>query len=89
VLGTSPNANLVCKALRLALLKEQQGLALIHHTDRDYQYTSKSYRLLLDKNGIIGSMSHKGVPFDNAPDGFGFSNLKTEYLYKIYFPTIE
>jgi putative transposase len=88
-LGTSPNANLACKAFKQALLKEQPGSGLIHHTDRGCQYTSNAYRSLLEKNGIIGSMSHKGVPYDNAPMESFFQTLKTEYVYKRYFQTIE
>ena len=88
-LGTNPNANLACKALRLALLKEQPDSGLIHHTDGGCQCTSKAYRLLLEKNGIIGSMSRKGVPYDNAPMESFFQTLKTEYVYKRYFQTIE
>jgi transposase InsO family protein len=41
-LGTSPNANLACKALKQALLEEQPGFGLIHHSDRGSQYTSKA-----------------------------------------------
>jgi transposase InsO family protein len=88
-LGTSPNANLACKALRQALLKEQPDSRLIHHSDRGCQYTSKAYRSLLEKNGVIGSMSRKGVPYDNAPMESFFQTLKTEYVYKKYFQTVE
>ena len=61
-LGTSPNASLTCRALKQALLKEQPNSGLIHHSDRGSQYTSKVYRLLLDKNGIVGSMSRESIP---------------------------
>lgn len=88
-LGTSPNAALACKALKQALLKEQPGSGLIHHTDRGSQYTSKAYRSLLEKNGIVGSMSRKGVPYDNAPMESFFQTLKTELIYKRYFQTLE
>jgi len=88
-LGTSPNAILACKALQQALLKEQPAAGLIHHSDRGCQYTSKSYKRLLDSNGIAGSMSRKGNPYDNAPMESFFQTLKTEYLYKQSFTTIE
>jgi len=38
-------------------LKEQPDSGLIHHSDRGSQYTSKAYRLLLEKKGIAGSRS--------------------------------
>lgn len=88
-LGTSPNATLACRALRQALLKEQPGPGLIHHSDRGSQYTSKDYRRLLDGNGIAGSMSRKGNPYDNAPMESLFQTLKTECIYKETFSSIE
>jgi transposase InsO family protein len=77
--------NLACKALQQALLKEQPDSGLIHHTDRGCQYTSKAYRLLLEKNDIIVSMSRKGVPYDNATMESFFQTLKTEYVTKDIF----
>ncbi len=88
-LGTSPNAALACKALQQALRKEQPSAGFIHHSDRGCQYTSKDYRRLLDSNRILGSMSRKGNPYDNAPMESFFQTLKTECLYKNAFSTIE
>jgi transposase InsO family protein len=88
-MGTSPNAALACKALQQALVKEQPCAGLIHHSDRGSQYTSKAYRVLLEKNGVVGSMSRKGVPYDNAPMESFFQTLKTEYVNKRCFQTIE
>jgi putative transposase len=77
------------QALKQALLKEQPGSGLIHHTDRGCQYTSKAYRSLLENKGIIGSMSRKGVPYDNTPMESFFHILKAQYVFKRYFQTIE
>lgn len=88
-LGTSPNAVLACKSLQQALLRERPSAGLIHHTDRGSQYTSKAYRSMLMKNGLIGSMSHKGVPYDNAPMESFFQTLKTELIHKMCFQSIE
>lgn len=88
-LGTSPNAALACRALQQALRKEQPPTGLIHHSDRGCQYTSKDYKKILSSNSISGSMSRKGNPYDNAPMESFFQTLKTEYLYKITFITIE
>lgn len=88
-LGASPNSALACKAFRQALRKEQPSAGLVHHSDRGCQYTSKDYKRLLSSNSILGSMSRKGNPYDNAPMESFFQTLKTEYLYKIAFSTIE
>jgi transposase InsO family protein len=88
-LGTNPTAELACRALRNALAKENPSAGLIHHSDRGCQYTSKAYRRLLEESSIIGSMSRKGSPYDNAPMESFFQTLKTEHLYKQSFQTIE
>lgn len=88
-LGTKPNAKLVCRALSLAIAKERPAPGLIHHSDRGSQYTSKAFRELLDKHKILGSMSRKGNPYDNAPMESFFQTLKTEFVYKRYFQSIE
>jgi transposase InsO family protein len=88
-LGTKPNAKLVCRALTLAIHKERPASGLIHHSDRGSQYTSKAFRELLDQHGIVGSMSRKGNPYDNAPMESFFQTMKTEYVYKRYFQSIE
>lgn len=88
-LGTNPTAELACRALRNALLKERPSGGLIHHSDRGCQYTSKAYRRLLEENKITGSMSRKGSPYDNAPMESFFQTLKTEHIYKQSFQTIE
>jgi transposase InsO family protein len=88
-LGQSPTAELACKALRQALLRENPPPGLIHHSDRGCQYTSKVYRALLDSNGFKGSMSRVGNPYDNAPMESFFQTLKAEHLYKQSFGSLE
>jgi len=81
-LGTNPTAELACEALKKAIHREKPPAGLIHHSDRGCQYTSKTYRKLLDDNKMIGSMSRVGTPYDNAPMESFFQTLKTECLYK-------
>ena len=38
----------------------------IHHSDRGSQYAAADYRKLLAKHGLIGSMSRRGNPYENA-----------------------
>jgi transposase InsO family protein len=40
---------------------------------------------MLEKNGIIGSLSRKGFPCDNAPMESFFQTLKTEYILQKIF----
>ena len=88
-LGGSPSAELACKALKQAIVKESPPAGLIHHSDRGSQYTSKVYRLLLEDNKFVGSMSRKGNPYDNSPMESFFQTLKTEFIYRQKFTTIE
>ena len=79
-IGTRPTARLACQALKMAIHRENPQHGLIHHSDRGSQYTSKEYRELLETNQILGSMSRKGNPYDNAPMESFFSILKNEEL---------
>jgi putative transposase len=88
-IGTRPTANLACQALTMAIRREKPKAGLIHHSDRGSQYTSKEYTELLEKHKMIGSMSRKGNPYDNAPMESFFRLLKVEHVYKRYFATIE
>lgn len=87
-IGTRPTARLACQALRMAIHRENPQYGLIHHSDRGSQYTSKEYRELLETNQIMGSMSRKGNPYDNAPMESFFRLLKVEHVYKRYFATL-
>jgi len=81
-LGSSPTGELACMALRRATERRRPTKGLIHHSDRGCQYTSHSYRKLLEKNRIRGSMSRKGNPYDNAPMESFFKTLKVEWVYR-------
>lgn len=87
--GSRPTADLACKALKMALNKEKPAKGLIHNSDRGSQYTSKEYKKLLEENHIIGSMSRKGNPYDNAPMESFFHLLKVEHVNKRFFSTLK
>ncbi len=55
----------------------------ILHSDRGHQYHAIKYHDFLESHDIIGSMSRKANPFDNAPMESFFSVLKNEEL-KLY-----
>ena len=86
-LGNRPTAELAAKALNMAILRERPPKGLVHHSDMGSQYTSKKYKDILKENGIIGSMSRKGNPYDNAPMESFFHLFKGEHVKKRYFAT--
>jgi len=50
----------------------------VHHSDRGSQYSSESFRLLLEKEAIVQSMSRKGNCYDNALGESFWATVKTE-----------
>jgi len=52
------------------------------HTDRGAQYASAAHQAVLDKHGMIGSMSRKGNCWDNAVMERFFLNLKMERVWQ-------
>ncbi len=60
------------------------SMVLIPHSDRGSQYTSHTYRALLDDQGVIVSMSRKGDCFDNAPVESFWATLKRECANRVF-----
>lgn len=58
----------------------------IFHSDRGFQYTSKVFKVKLDGQGMIQSMSRVGRCIDNGPMEAFWGALKSEeyYLHKYY-----
>ena len=69
---------LVEQALQMALTNRPSITDLVHHSDRGSQFTSFTYGRLLQKHGIIPSMSATGNCYDNAMKESFFATLKTE-----------
>lgn len=84
-MAPSMPAELVCAALRMAIALRQPAPGLIVHTDRGSQYASQAHRDLLDRHGLIASMSHKGNCWDNAVIGRFFLNLKMERVWQRHY----
>ncbi len=82
--ATSPAmpAELVCRALHMAIGNRQPAAGLILHSDRGSQYASHEYQALLKQHGIICSMSRKGNCWDNAVMERFFLNLKMERVWQ-------
>lgn len=74
-------ASLVCDALQMAIWQRNPGKGLIVHSDQGVQYASDNYRKLLNRHGLIGSMSKKGCCWDNAVAESFFGSLKQERVH--------
>ena len=53
------------------------------------QYASARYRELLAQHGLVGSMSRRGNPFDNAKAESLIKTLKVEAVYLADYETFE
>jgi transposase InsO family protein len=76
----SLEAEIVVKALQMALRRGLIKRGCIVHTDRGSQYVSKAYRELLKRCGLKQSMSGKGNCYDNAQAESFFSRFKAELV---------
>jgi putative transposase len=74
-------------ALAMALGRRRPEPGLLHHSDRGSQYACADYQRLMSQNGLTGSMSRKGDPYDNAVIESFFRTLKTEIVYRAHFTT--
>jgi putative transposase len=87
--GLHPDGELACKALKMAVGRECPPKGLIHHSDRGCQYTCIDYRALMDKHHMVGSMSRKGNPYDNAVAETFFRALKMEWISQFSYGTVQ
>lgn len=81
-MAPSMPAELVCSALRMAILQRRPAPGLIVHSDRGSHYASVRYQNLLAEHGFICSMSRKGNCWDNAVAERFFLNLKMERVWQ-------
>lgn len=85
--GDRITSELAQSALNQAIQRYRPTVGLIHHSDRGVQYCCREYQELLQKHGILPSMSRKGNPYDNAVAENFFSCLKCEMVYLQSFKT--
>lgn len=84
VLSNRNDNKLVFDTFDLAI-NTNPGAKPIFHSDRGFQYTSKTFKFKLDKAGMIQSMSRVGKCIDNGPmEGF-WGTLKSESFYGLKF----
>lgn len=73
-------AELVIKALQMAVWNRQPSPGLVHHSDHGSQYTSLAFGQRLEKVGILGSMGTVGDALDKAVAESFFATLQVELL---------
>lgn len=81
-MATAMPAELVCRALRLALQQRAPPPGLIVHTDRGSQYAGSEHQALLAKHNALSSMSRVGNCWDNAVAERFFLSLKMERVWQ-------
>ncbi len=88
VIGTSNNNELAFKTFNIAH-KTYPNVKPIFHSDRGFQYTSKSFKKKLDSAGMIQSMSRVSRCIDNGPMEAFWGMLKSEMYYLRKFNTFD
>ena len=79
--------SLAVGALERALASRRPRAGLLHHSDRGVQYASGAYQAVLQRHGIICSMSRVGNCWDNAVVESFFATLKAELVQAARWPT--
>jgi len=74
-------ARLPIAALEKALAERKPPPGVVHHSDRGVQYASGVYVAVLQKHGMIPSMSRPANPYDNASCESFMKTLKREEIY--------
>jgi transposase InsO family protein len=85
-MASDMSAELVVRAVEMAVTNRRPQPGLIHHSDRGSQYGSRAFGQRLNASGILGSMGSKGDAAD--PSGSGdnatmesfWATLQTELL---------
>lgn len=88
-ISRSIDARLAVAALKAAIQARQPPEGCVHHSDRGSQYASELYRQLLADHGLVGSMSRRGNPYDNAKAESFMKTLKVEAVYLMAYETFE
>jgi len=88
-IGRSIDARLALAALRAAIETRQPPPGCVHHSDRGSQYAAEVYRKLLTAHGLVGSMSRRGNPYDNAKAESFMKTLKVEAVYPMAYESFE
>ena len=88
-ISRSMDARIAVAALKAAIRSRTPPAGCIHHSDRGSQYASEVYRALLAAHGLVGSMSRRGNPYDNAKAESFMKTLKVEAVYLAAYESFE
>ncbi|RIN88125.1 IS3 family transposase [Mammaliicoccus sciuri] len=80
-LSSSNNNQLVFNTLEKAVKQVKNTKGIIFHSDRGFQYTSRSFKAKLKEYKMIQSMSRVGCCIDNGPMESVWGMMKSE-IYK-------
>ena len=83
------DTRLATAALEAAVASRRPSEGCVHHSDRGSQYASKSYRDLLARRGLHGSMSRRGNPYDSAQAEGLIKTLEVEAVHLLACETFE
>ena len=81
-IGKKNSTQLVKSTFQQAYSNRQAHTDLIFHTDRGFNYTSKTMADYLKSLNITHSFSRPYVPYDNSVMESFFSSMKREELYR-------
>ena len=80
-MGDTLDHGIVVEAFEKAFRRQKPEVGLIFHSDRASQYARYAFWDLLDRYGLVQSMSSTGNCYDNALMESFFHTLKTELIY--------
>jgi putative transposase len=80
---------LAMAALEEAIATRKPPPGLVHHSDRGVQYASEEYVAVLEKHGMIPSMSRPANPYDNASCESFLKTLKQEEIYANQYSDLD
>ncbi len=80
---------LTIAALEQAIVQRRPRPGLVHHSDRGLQYARGEYVAILEKYGIVPSMSRPANPYDNASCESFLKTLKREEIYANRYHNLE
>lgn len=88
-ISRSIDARLTIAALRAATASRRPPEGCLHHSDRGAQYAALDYRAELAAAGLVGSMSRRGNPYDNAKAESFMKTLKVEEVYPMAYESFD
>lgn len=75
------NSLMTQAALKAALINERPNENCLFHSDQGIEYAANEFKALVEKSGLIRSMSRKATPIDNAAMESYFHTFKAEVIH--------